>query len=335
MNILYVTDDKGVMFLGVSLESLLENNLSHKDINIFVIDDGITEKNKRLLDEEAERFQRKITYIKKPEIKILMGVEPDSRKWPDNIFCRLFLPTIFKDYKNIERIIYLDTDTIVTEDLSGLWNEDISGYPCGAVLECMSNLHKECIGLKMRDPYLNSGMLLIDINQWRELSLEEKCKDFGKTHLSSLEYPDEGIINGVLQGKFKVLHPKYNNTTLKNAFSYSELKVYRKSAVMYSEEEYEEAVENPTIIHFTNSFMVDRPWIKDSKKPHRFSGLWREYQDKTVWRGELLNRKKASFRTAMESVARVVSRKVVVPVMGFFYCYIKPLKYLSKRVRIL
>ena len=330
MNILYVTDDKGVMLLGVSLESLLENNLNHKEINIFIIDDEITEKNKRLLNEEAGKFHRKITYIKKPKIKTLMGVEPVSRNWPDNIFCRLFLPTIFNEYDNVDRMVYLDTDTLVLGDLSTLWSEDISGYPCGAVLECMSDLHKECIGLKRNIPYLNSGVLLIDINQWRELCLEEKCRNFGKAHLSSLEYPDEGIVNGVLQGQFKILHPKYNNTTLKNALSYAELKVYRKSSVMYSQSEYAEAVNNPTIVHFTNSFLVDRPWIEGSKKKHRFSELWKDYQNKTVWRGKLLKGKRASFRAAMEAVISVMPRKVVVPVMGFIYCYIKPLRYLSK-----
>ena len=330
LNILYVSDDRGCLFLGVSLLSLLENNQECKIINVFVLDDNISMANKCLLETEAKKYNRTIVFLKKPHIRLLMGEELDSRKWPDNIFCRLFLPRIFREYEDIERILYIDTDTLILCNLTTLWDEDLNGYACGAVLECMNDLHKKCIGLDGDVPYFNSGLILIDIERWRELKLESKCRNFASGYLDSLEYPDEGIINGVLQGNFKILHPRYNLTTVKSVFSYEELRKYRKSKVMYKESEYLEAIENPAIIHFSAGFMVDRPWIYPVKHEHPFHNEWMKYYNKSEWKDEFLIRRNGGLRSAIEGIIRKLPRPFVIGCMSIVYCYFKPLKYLMK-----
>lgn len=44
-------------------------------------------------------------------------------------FARLFLHKVFP---NLDKIIYLDTDVIVTSDIAELYNQDINGYALGA-----------------------------------------------------------------------------------------------------------------------------------------------------------------------------------------------------------
>ena len=333
MNILYITNDTGVAYLAVSLESLLINNREEKVLDIYVVDDGITEKNKTLLCEEGRRYRRELHFINKPDISVLMGVNVASGKWPDNIFCRLFTPTLFQNNPEVRRIIYLDTDTVVASSLSKLWKTEMDNYSCAAVLECMSNLHKKAVGLDYTTPYFNSGMMLIDLNKWEEQKIEEKCRKIAREYVGSIEYPDEGIVNAAIKGHFKILHPKYNLTTLKAVFSYDELRTYRKSSVMYTKKEYEEAIENPVVIHYTNSFIVDRPWVCESKYPHIFAGLWVHYKSKSLWKNwePVKTWKNMNIRRLIENILHCLPRKIVIYFMGIIYCYLKPLKYMKKR----
>lgn len=56
----------------------------------------------------------------------------------------------------------------------------------------------------------------------------------------------------------------------------------KKDEVRYRREEVEEGLADPTIVHFTNSFASERPWVKGCE--HKFVNEWREYKDRTEWR---------------------------------------------------
>ena len=58
MNIVYASNDAYVPFLGISLLSLLKNNEKMDRINIFVLADGISEKNKGILNDMVIRYGR-------------------------------------------------------------------------------------------------------------------------------------------------------------------------------------------------------------------------------------------------------------------------------------
>ena len=50
MNVLYASDDKFAGILGTSLVSLMENNRDSSEINVFILDDGISQGNKEKLN---------------------------------------------------------------------------------------------------------------------------------------------------------------------------------------------------------------------------------------------------------------------------------------------
>lgn len=331
MNILYVSDDNFAMLLGISLTSLYINNIDVSQINVYIVDDGIGNNNKEKLYATAQKYDREIFFIKKPQMSELLGCKPDTLKWGDNIFCRLYIPSLFSENLTIEKILYLDCDTIICSSLIDLWNCDLEGRFCAAGLECMGNLHKNLIGLKAEDAYVNSGVLLIDVKAWREQRIEHCCTDFLHKYLQKLEYPDEGILNGILKGKIKILLPQYNLTSLKCTFTYQELKLYRRSAVMYEKEEYIEALKHPVIIHYTSCFLIRRPWIYGEKDHHFFENDFCKMKSNSEWRDVPLNRQR-------ESVLRIIVRQIaavwrlpVVFICGLIYSYLKPLKKMLGR----
>lgn len=137
--------------------------------------------------------------------------EYDFSRWSPVIFYRLFAGQIFPDVK---KLLYLDSDTLILNDLSELYNTDISKYTIGAVPDMAP--HEDLNnpnGIYVADfakkhlkngPYFNSGVLLINTKeQTKNIELLKNIK-------AELKYPDQDILNIALQGKIKPLDLKYN-----------------------------------------------------------------------------------------------------------------------------
>ena len=56
MNIFYFSSDLFIEVLAVSLVSLLENNKNCKEINVYIVDDGITKEKKNKLQGMVDKY---------------------------------------------------------------------------------------------------------------------------------------------------------------------------------------------------------------------------------------------------------------------------------------
>ena len=63
LNVMYLTDNNYVVFAGVSIISLFENNKDIENINVYVIDDSISEKNKKIYLDIANKYKRNIIFL--------------------------------------------------------------------------------------------------------------------------------------------------------------------------------------------------------------------------------------------------------------------------------
>lgn len=156
------------------------------------------------------------------------------------------------------RAIYMDADMVVTEDLSTLWEFPLR-TPVGAVLDAhivwmaspsMWRPWKE-EGLEPLTPYLNTGLMLMDLNHWRAERLTERTLDY----LEKYELPcvDQDALNLALRGGFDQLHPRYNS------MPYHHLKMLRYLDTVESDEVIGEAITDPAVIHYHRSFF-GKPW---------------------------------------------------------------------------
>jgi lipopolysaccharide biosynthesis glycosyltransferase len=85
-------------------------------------------------------------------------------------YFRCLVPYLYPD--PARRVVYLDADTIVLDDLAELWRTDLCGAPVGAVLDWLPTCAEAIgpwarLGLDPHAPYFNSGMLLMDLPAWR------------------------------------------------------------------------------------------------------------------------------------------------------------------------
>lgn len=329
MNVMYAADDNYAEILGVSLLSLLERNQDIDNIQVFITEDGISEKNKRKLTEITKNYHRKITFMKKPDIRGKLGVSLVTLRWSDSAYSRLFLKELFGEQTEIDKILYLDCDTLVTDSLWDLWNTSIDSYLGAACLECMSNMHKKILGAKKTDNYINTGMLLLNVRKWIDDDIQTKVSEYIKRYKGKTEYVDQGVINGTVSNQFKIISPRYNLTALAYDFTYEEMQIYRKPAFGYSKEEWMTAIRHPAVIHFTTSFLSIRPWFEGSKHP--YAEKWKEIHGRSPWREngyrELKDRGK---RDMKEKLYRKLPGWLAVRGAGILHAYVKPVAYMLK-----
>jgi lipopolysaccharide biosynthesis glycosyltransferase len=192
-------------------------------------------------------------------------------------YARLFLTTILPE--DIDRVLYMDCDTIVNGSLEELFTLSLHDKLAGGVLDTLpDNNAKTSIGLSPTDPYFNSGILLIELKKWKEENIQEEFINYLLACNGKVHHHDQGIINHVLRDKMFVLPPKYNLTS--NFFSHSFHYLSRRNNPFYAQNEIAEALRFPVIIHYTEGFLL-RPWVTGSEHPLR--SIYLRYKKLTAW----------------------------------------------------
>ena len=325
MNVMYATDEHYAEIMAVSIQSMIETNTWEK-IHFYIVEDSISEDSKSKLVNMIERSGNQVTFIPKPDIRGMLGVELKTLRWSDSAYSRLFLKELFGVENKIEKILYMDCDTLIVDTLQELWETDVSDYLGAACLECMSNMHKRIIGAKPKDNYINTGMLLLNVKRWIEEDIQTLTAQFIKKYKGKTEYVDQGVINGTVSNRFKLVSPRYNLTCLAYDFSYEEMQIYRKPHFGYTKEEWNEAVEKPAVVHFTTSFLSIRPWFEGSKHP--YAVRWKKVHERSAWKNapyrELKNREN---RDKKERIYKKLPRGLAVRGAGFLHAYVKPILF--------
>jgi len=250
---------------------LLENNEKDFDcINIFIIDDGINISNKNKILELTEKYNCKITFIQPnfDSINILMPHHLNSF----TTYSKLFISTILPD--NIDKIIYLDCDSLILGSYKELWNLDIDNYYCAGVLDIVSEDIKKLFWYLDVNSYINAGFLLINLKKWREDLIEERFIDFLSKNYGKFYFVDQGVINLVFDGKIKVVEPKYNLMCYFQFLDYDLAKNFSGiENEYYSKEIVDESRKNPVFLHFIRGGL-NRPW---NNKNHKYNEEYVKY----------------------------------------------------------
>ncbi len=123
MNILYTLNDKFVPQVSASICSICENNMKVSNINFYIISKGITEENKQKMKELIESYNRNIIIKELEDLNKYIDFEFDTTGWNPIVLARLVLDKLLAE--NVEKVIYIDGDTIVRGSLQELWDTDL------------------------------------------------------------------------------------------------------------------------------------------------------------------------------------------------------------------
>lgn len=272
INVAYSADNNYFRQLSVAIFSMLENNQEIEYIDIYVIDNGILNENKNSLQKLIKKYKnRNIIFLDFD--KLCDNLKTDGN-FPISSFARLFLWKI----KGIDKIIYMDCDSLVIGELKDLWNIDINDYYVAGVLDNVHSFYKTSIGLEVNDNYINAGFLLINIERWRKDNLGKKCIDVINTYKGTVPHNDQGVINKICHSKLLLLPPKYNLQCPMFNFTVDQIKKMEKLDFYYDQKEIEEAKAKPIFIHYTTDFF-NRPW--NQKSTHPLKEIYLNYLQKT------------------------------------------------------
>lgn len=279
MQVVYACDDNFAMLAGVSITSLLEHCRADTDLTVYVLCCEVSEENKERLRAVASEYQRRVILTDVGDaIRRLSEQHLDTQHWSLATYVRLLTPELLP---NVRRILYLDCDTLIEDDVTELWNTPLGVASCAAVMEPMGPLQKRNVNMAKSEPYYNAGVMLIDLDKWRAENTLARFGECIQRHNGRVPYVDQGCINEVCQGNIATLPARYDVYTLWYGFTYEEAAVFRQGHVSYTKEEIQQAKEQPAIVHFTNFFLSRRPWIEGSEHP--YTKEWERIQAGTPW----------------------------------------------------
>ena len=259
--------------------SLFDKNKDAKEITVYVLSLGLSEENRGKLQVIADEFGRNLVILEMGDIRERFDFDVDTGGYDISIMGRLFMGEMLPD--TVDRVLYLDCDTVVVCSLKRMWKENLGGAVFGAVMEpTIYTAVKESIGLSEADGYYNSGMLLVDLNRWREEHVQEKLLAFLKEKGGALFASDQDLLNGALKGQIHTLMPKFNFFPNYRYFSYKTLVDHAPSYKAVSRDEFREAKKHPVIIHYMGD---ERPWIRGNLNHYRLA--YERYLAKTPWAG--------------------------------------------------
>ena len=174
MKVMYTCDNNYVWLMGISTISLFENNKEIEDLKVYLLGENISEDNKNELKKIGEEYGREVEVIDVPKLNIPPSLV--SARWPLSAFTRLFSGVILPP--DVDRILYLDCDTIITGDISELDKVQFNGNIAMGVKDCISGTYKKNVGLDADSPYINAGVILFDMDALRKVNINVEIENY-------------------------------------------------------------------------------------------------------------------------------------------------------------
>lgn len=277
MNIVYTLNNKFVPQVAASICSVCENNTNFDQIIFYLFSMKISNENKKNLSKLIKKYNRECKIIELENLNDYFDFKFDTNGWNPIVLSRLLVDKILPE--NISKVLYLDGDTIVRNNLYDLWNDDMDGMVIGASIEpTVDKSRKKLLGLEYSH-YYNSGVLLINLEKWRQENTGLRIIDFYKKHDGKLFAPDQDAINGALKNEIYTLLPKYNFYNIFWQYPYSFLRKLESPAEYISQKDFLECQINPSIIHYLGE---ERPWRRYNT--HLYKNDYVKYLSKTPWK---------------------------------------------------
>ncbi|OQA49247.1 MAG: General stress protein A [Bacteroidetes bacterium ADurb.Bin302] len=266
LSIVYATDDNYAQHVAVSILSIYKTAQDISLYEFYILGNNLSTHVEGKLRKMLDSIGIVYNVIEISSFFNTLPIGIAIANLTISTYSRLFLAEILP--KNIDKVLYLDCDTLIVRDISSLQDFPMGDSMICGVEDTMYPEMKIQIGLNKEDSYINAGVLLINLKKWRETSITIRFLDFIKKFNAKVPHLDQGVINGVLRNH-QLLPLIYNvQSPIYAIHRYEDLLKFHCIDKFYSKEEVEQAKNSPTILHFT-SFFVGRPWFRFCLHPKR------------------------------------------------------------------
>jgi len=249
LNIVFTIDENFIRHFAVALVSVLENN-KDLDLRIFVIHDL---ENSEKLDKVLSFFESR--YGISVEQRSLSSSALENYKVSHHlskaVYFRLFLTDILPP--EIDKILFLDSDLVVTSSLSFFADFEFQQQ----ALLAQDDIELELNIQRLRDMgfplkrYFNAGVLLINLKLWRERNMAAKFMEIANAYMDKLAWWDQDILNICFYDQWEYFDKTYNSLHLRHKLK-----------------------KRPVIIHYAGP---SKPWQYMNNNPYK-SQYWKYHR---------------------------------------------------------
>jgi len=256
IHVVFVSNRKYINLVYIALTSLLfhhpdgnlEINLIHPDLN---------EDDFRRFDslQKIGKFDFRPLHIDINEFHSQWGVSLPT-------YFRLAILTLRPD---LSKVIYLDCDIVLLDDIAKLWDYPLDGKSIGAIGDRAGK--KVASRIKVpAERYFNAGVLVMNLEKMRANNAEELLIRTLRERDADIYFLDQDLLNICYTDDLQLLPQKWNIIN----------SVYRNLPVpgMYTTDDIIAALKDPGIVHYTGTH---KPWLFWKTTHHPYAPCFWHY----------------------------------------------------------
>lgn len=209
--IVFATNDKYLPYLSVALKSLTLNSSKDKFYDIYIFESSLSELNKyKILSMQTENIHIRVINI----LSLVKDISMYTKGYFSvEMYYRIMIPDLLYAYK---KVLYLDCDIVINKDVSELYDTEISDYVLAGIINKLHSTEMTNYVLNIlklpKEEYFNSGILLFNINKFKEDCIKKKCFEYVAKY-PRLACPDQDVLNLSCNGSVLYLDEKWNFQT--------------------------------------------------------------------------------------------------------------------------
>lgn len=210
MNLLFSINRKFVPLWAQCMKTILRRGGADR-YDLYILHSDLTAEDEAAI-RQVLRPADSCTLVEVPD-QLFEGF-PTTGRYPLQIYYRLAAPLLLP--AELDRILYLDVDTVILNSLEPLYTSDFGGtafMACSHTRKFMDKVNQARLGLEEGVHYLNSGVLLMNLTLLRQLVRLETIRDYAEQYRRRLILPDQDILTALFGDKALVLDSRIYNMT--------------------------------------------------------------------------------------------------------------------------
>ena len=260
MNLLFCINPKFRPLLCQCLRSIVKNG-GEEHYDAYILHSDLTDADMDAVRAVSDRVSCRFLSVDAGNFDGF----PESSRYPRQIYYRLAAPLLLPE--EVDRILYLDVDTLVINPLKELYTMDFQGnyyIACTHIREALTKLNDRRLNVPDGSPYVNTGVMVLNLPALRENLTMDEIRRTALQKIDSFWLPDQDLLT-VLHGD-KILLADTQKYNLSDRI----LNIYNANP-KNPRHNLDWVRENTVVIHYCGK---NRPW-----KPHYIGQLGVFYEE--------------------------------------------------------
>ena len=316
----FSANDYYVPYLSTLLQSIKDHSSSNRCYDLIVLHEDISSRNQVVLKHQIEAPNISLRFLQMYRaMHDFQDNLPVRGHFKVETYFRLLLPQLLSKY---DKILYLDSDMVVMNDIAPLYDTVVDGYMIAAcqdpdtagLYNGASDNKKEYMDreLKIENPYgyIQAGTIVFNLDAWRKAYDPRSVFEFAMSN--DWQLLDQDVINYLCQGEIRYVDMTWNVMMDWRDIRTNQIISRAPRQIYFS---YMEARKHPNVIHYAGP---DKPWLNPLSD---YAVEFWQYARKTPYYEEMIARLSTDRAirsrpdTPIEKAKKFIYRDIITPMV--------------------